>query len=71
MIDIKPECHLNAVGMLKSKPSYFLGWIGDVRYYLVDGKAWSLTPAGQVARSDDSEETDHILLSFRKATPNE
>jgi len=61
----KPGCAENAIGMLESRPHYFIGWIGDIRYYVVDGRAWSRTLDGRVARSDDPEETSRIVRSVR------
>lgn len=61
MTIISQDCTDNAIGMLHSKPFFFLGWVGNIRYYVVDGKAWSLTLGGSVSRSDDSRETDRIV----------
>ena len=67
MITVKPECQDNAIGMLQSKHSRFLGWVANIRYYLVDGKVWSWPFGGdaKVCRSDSSHETDAIVKMVR------
>ncbi len=60
MTVIKSECRDNAVGMLQGKHSLFLGWIGNIRYYVVDGKVWSHDLEGEVCRCDDDEEGAQI-----------
>jgi hypothetical protein len=66
MVTIKPDCQFNALGMLRSKPGYFIGQIGEVRYYVVDGKAWSLDAKGRIARSDSPAETRRIVRMVRE-----
>ncbi len=61
MTRIKSECQENAAGMLRGKQSRFLGWIGDIRYYMLDGKVWSLTLDGRVAHTDDDSDRDQLL----------
>lgn len=63
MVKIKIDCQDNAAGMLRTCAA-FLGWIGDIRYYMLDGRAWSIGPYG-VARSDDGEETALIARQCR------
>ncbi len=65
MIPVKPDCRENAIGMLRSRANYFRGWVGDVRYYVVDGVAWSHTLAGAVARAETPEETDSTVAMVR------
>lgn len=60
---IKAECVDSAIGMLNSKHSKFIGWVGNIRYYVVDGKVWSWAFGGNVARSDDQAESDQIIKS--------
>lgn len=59
MVKIKKDCRENAAGMLRSRAT-FLGWIGNIRYYVLDGKAWSINGA-VVARSTNDEETRRII----------
>lgn len=66
MIEIKPECRLNAVGMLKSRHSKLLGMIGTSKFYCVDGKLWKLAPDGRVFRSEHPDATRAILAQIRR-----
>jgi hypothetical protein len=61
---IKAECVDNARGMLEGPHSQFLGWIGNVRYYLCDGKVWSVC-GGTIARSDDADESEVLRLTVK------
>ncbi len=68
MIKIKQECQANATRMLEVH-GQMLGHFNDTRYFLFDGKAWLSHVNGQVARSDDDEETEDIrrtLLVFKE-----
>lgn len=61
MIQIKHSCIENAVGMLRSKPEYFIGEMGDLRFYVVDGVTWSYSPFNRsVSRSECDDEAESI-----------
>ena len=54
----------NARGMLDTKHAKFLGWIGDIRYFACDGKAWSIS-GGTIARSDCADESAQIFRQVK------
>jgi hypothetical protein len=66
MIQIKPDCIDNALGMLATKHAAFLGRFGNVNYYACDGVAWAHNvPAAIVSRSDGHEEAEEIFAMLR------
>lgn len=57
------EVQDSAISMLLNK-GQFLGWVGDLRYYVLDGEAWCVRH-GLVYRSEDQEESEQIIRQVR------
>jgi DNA topoisomerase VI subunit A len=45
----------------------FIGWLGNIRYYLLDGKVWS-DNLGVIARSDDQAESNQLRKQVEALT---
>ena len=66
MIKIHPDHVDNALGTIR-KFGQFIGEIGDLRYYIVDGKLWCHSPlAGKVYRCDNPEEKEETVERIKR-----
>ena len=63
---IKDENAGNAIRMLE-KDGTFLGWIGDIRYYVLDGKAWSVCTASYTPTSGEVHILEEDWTNIRDA----
>ena len=73
MTKIRGECRENAIGMLQSRPEFFIGERqfanGDIgRYYIVDGKLWGAYSGGEVRRCDCPEEQAATLRVLKSSS---
>lgn len=61
---VKVTVQGNALQMLKTTAT-FVGAIGDIAYYVLDGKAWTVD-AGIVYRSEDSDESTEMINKVKR-----
>lgn len=55
-------CQENAQKMLRSKSEYFKGWVGDIRFYMVDGDLWHWAFGQDCGRYED----DDAILTVKR-----